>query len=172
MVKSLERFREAERRLWQAAGLSPQERRVRLRSGETVRIQEVGEGDPVLFVHGAANAGTSWLHLMAALEGFRCIALDRPGCGLSEPIAAGPLRDMNAVEAYADTLVRDVLDALDLPRAHVVATSYGGYFAFRGAAAHPDRIRRVVEFSWPMGAPMDEHRSSCGSARSRACKRS
>ena len=140
--------------------------------GETVRIQEVGEGEPVLFVHGAANAGTSWLQLMAALEGFRCIALDRPGCGLSEPIAAGPLRDMNAVEAYADTLVRDVLDALDLPRAHVVATSYGGYFAF--AAPRPTRTGSAASWSsagrW---APRwSEHRSSCGSARSRACKRS
>jgi 2-hydroxy-6-oxonona-2,4-dienedioate hydrolase/4,5:9,10-diseco-3-hydroxy-5,9,17-trioxoandrosta-1(10),2-diene-4-oate hydrolase len=116
----------------------------------------VGDGDPVLFVHGASNSGTSWVDLIAALEGFRCIALDRPGCGLSEPIATGPLRDINAIEAYADALVRDVLDALDLPSAQLVATSYGGYFAFRGAAAYPDRISRVVEFSWPMGAPMDK----------------
>jgi len=150
----VERFRDAERRLWQTAGLSPTERRVRLRSGETVRVQEVGEGDPVLFVHGASNAGSSWVNLIAALDGFRCIALDRPGCGLSEPIAAGPLRDINAIEEYADNLVPDVLDALELPSAHVVATSYGGYFAFRGAAAHPGRVLRIVEFSWLMGAPM------------------
>ena len=66
----------------------------------------------MLFVHGASNAGTSWVDLIAALEGFRCIALDRPGCGLSDPIALGPRRDLMAIEAYADTLVRDVLDAL------------------------------------------------------------
>jgi 2-hydroxy-6-oxonona-2,4-dienedioate hydrolase len=156
VVKGIERFRDAERRVWQAVGLTPKERRVRLRSGETVRVQEVGAGDPVLFVHGAANAGTSWSSLMAALDGFRCIALDRPGCGLSEPIAAGPLRDIAAIEAYADTLVGDVLDALELGTAHVVATSYGGYFAFRGAAAYPDRVGRLVEFSWPTGAPMDK----------------
>ena len=121
-----------------------------------VRVQEAGEGHPVLFIHGAANAGTSWMSLVGALPGFRCIALDRPGCGLSDPIVGGPLRDLDAVESYADTLVRDVLDALELPSAHVVATSYGGYFALRGAAAHPDRIDRVVELSWPMGAPMDK----------------
>jgi 2-hydroxy-6-oxonona-2,4-dienedioate hydrolase len=136
-------------------GVSPLQRQVRLRSGGIVRVQEVGEGHPVLFVHGVSNAGTSWMSLIAGLEGFRCIALDRPGCGLSEPIAGGPLSDIDAVESYADTLLRDVLDGLELPSAHVVATSYGGYFAFRGAAADPIRVDRIVEFSWPMGAPMD-----------------
>lgn len=147
--------RRCERRLWELVGVVPEERRVRLRSGGAVRVQEAGDGHPVLFVHGAANAGTSWMSLVAALPGFRCIALDRPGCGLSDPIVGAPLRDLAAVESYADTLLRDVLDALELPSAHVVATSYGGYFAFRGAAAHPDRVDRIVELSWPMGAPMD-----------------
>ena len=156
MTPPTDRFRAAEQRLWQVAGLTPSERYVRLRTGETVRVQEVGDGDPILLVHGASNAGTSWVDLVARLDGFRCLALDRPGCGLSEPVTSAPLRDIDAIEAYADTLVPDVLDALDVPRAHVVATSYGGYFALRGAAAHPDRIERVVELSWPMGAPMDK----------------
>jgi pimeloyl-ACP methyl ester carboxylesterase len=121
-----------------------------------VRVQEVGEGQPVLFIHGASNAGASWVSLVAKLEGFRCITLDRPGCGLSDPIVGGPLRDIEAIESYADTLLSDVLDALDLESAHVIATSYGGYFAVRGAAADPDRVGRLVEFSWPMGAPMDK----------------
>ncbi len=155
MDDELGRFREAEGRLWHSVGVVPQERRVQLRTGENVRVQETGGGPPVLFVHGASNAGTSWMSLMAALHGFRCIALDRPGCGLSDPIAGGPLHDIDAVESYADALLSDVLDALELPSAHVVATSYGGYFAFRGAAAHPDRVDRLVELSWPMGAPMD-----------------
>jgi pimeloyl-ACP methyl ester carboxylesterase len=155
VTKSVERFRELETRLWESRGLTPHERHVRLRSGASVRVQEVGEGDPVLLIHGASNAGTSWVDLIAALDGVRCIALDRPGCGLSEPVAGSPLRDIEAIEAYADSLVPDVLDALDLARAHLVATSYGGYFALRGAAAHPDRVERIVELSWPMGAPMD-----------------
>lgn len=154
MRNQIDGFRQAEQRLWQSVGVMPEERLVRLHSGERVRVQETGQGHPVLFVHGASNAGTSWMSLMAALDGTRCIALDRPGCGLSDPIVGGPLRDINAIESYADTLVRDVLDALELPSAHVVATSYGGYFALRGAAAHPERVDRLVELSWPMGAPM------------------
>jgi pimeloyl-ACP methyl ester carboxylesterase len=121
-----------------------------------VRVQETGDGPPVLLVHGAANAGTSWMSLMAKLPDFSCIALDRPGCGLSDPIVGGPLRDIDAIESYADGLLTDVLDALELPSAAVLATSYGGYFAVRGAAANPSRVDGIVEYSWLLGAPMDK----------------
>ena len=116
-------------------------------------MQEIGDGPTVLFVHGGSNAGSSWAPLVARLDGFHCVLLDRPGCGLSDPIVGG-LTGLAALEAYADTLIPDTLDALGLARAHVVATSYGGYFALRGAAAHPDRIDRMVEFGWSIGAPM------------------
>lgn len=152
---SVERFRQSEQRLWESVGLEPSDRRVRLRDGGTVRVQETGDGPPVLLVHGAANAGTSWMSLMAELSDFRCIALDRPGCGLSDPIACGPLRDIEAIESFADRLIVDVFDALELPSASVLATSYGGYFAIRGAAANPTRIDRIVEYGWLLGAPMD-----------------
>jgi pimeloyl-ACP methyl ester carboxylesterase len=79
--------------------------------------------------------------------------LDRPGCGLSEPLATPP-DGIAGIETYADSLIADLLDALGLAESHVVATSYGGYFALRGAAAHPDRIDRILEFSWTVGAPM------------------
>ena len=155
MAKDVERFRAAERRLWASVGVSPTERRVQLRSGESVRVQEVGEGPLILFVHGASNGGASWASLIARLDGLHCVALDRPGCGLSDPVRGGAgLGALDAVEVFADSLIRDVLDALGMPSANVVATSYGGYFAFRGAAAHPDRVDRIVEFSWPVGAPM------------------
>ena len=155
MSRNERRFRSAERRLWASVGVDPDERRVRLRTGETLRVQETGAGEPVILVHGASNGGTSWAPLMARLPDVRCIALDRPGCGLSEPVAGGAgLDDIGALEEFADSFIVDVLDALDLASAHIVATSFGGYFAFRAAAAHPERIRSIVEFSWPMGARM------------------
>lgn len=101
MRKQIERLRETEQRLWDSVGLAPTERRARLRTGETVRVQETGDGPPVLLIHGAANAGTSWMSLMAKLPDFRCIGLDRPGCGLSDPIVGSPLRDIEAIESYA-----------------------------------------------------------------------
>jgi pimeloyl-ACP methyl ester carboxylesterase len=148
------RFRRHEQALWASVGVTPSERRVRLSpTGCMVRVQECGAGPPLLFVHGAANGGSSWADLVARLDGFRCLLVDRPGCALSDPLPT-PLRRIEEIETYADGLIVDLLDALDIERAHVVATSYGGYFALRGAAAHPERIDRIVVLGWTIGAPM------------------
>ena len=108
------RYREAELRLWGSLGVSPTEQRVRLgHVGTTVRIQELGSGPPVLFVHGGSTCGTSWADLVARLDGFRCLLLDRPGTGLSDPLPA-PITGLDGLGVLADSLVVDVLDALEL----------------------------------------------------------
>ncbi len=146
------RYREVERRLWASVGSAPTERRLDLdRLGTTVRVQEVGDGPAVVFVHGGSASGANWAPLIGHLTGLRCVLLDRPGCGLSPPLAVD-LSDAARFTAVADALVVDVIDALELPTAHVVATSLGGFFATRGAAAHPDRIDRMVEFGYTVGA--------------------
>jgi pimeloyl-ACP methyl ester carboxylesterase len=149
------RYRAAEDRLWASVGARPTERVLELsRTRVTVRMQEVGEGPPVVFIHGGSNCGASWASLVAHLDGFRCVLLDRPGCGLSPPLATG-FDDVGRLATFADALLVDVLDALELERAHVVATSFGGYTALRSAAAHPDRIERLVELGYPIGAPVE-----------------
>lgn len=148
------RFRREERKLWESVGAAPTERVLELsRTGVTVRVQEVGEGPPVLFVHGASNCGTSWAPLVGRLDGYRCILLDRPGCGLS---AALPHRldDVGALATFAEDLLVDVFDALDIDRAHLVVTSFGGYLGLRTAAAHPDRVAGLVAMGWSIGAPL------------------
>lgn len=150
-----DRYRRAERSMWAAVDGAPTEVWLHLdRTGATVRLQELGDGPPVVFVHGASNAGTSWASLATRLDGFRCLLVDRPGCGLSPPLAEH-LTDMAELESFADALVVDVLDGLGLGAGCVVGTSFGGYFAIRGAAAHPERITRLVELGWPFGAPVD-----------------
>lgn len=148
-------FVAAERALWSKYGVTPTDRMLALPSGNRVRVQEIGEGPPVVFVHGAVVAGSSWVLLADALRhDFRCILVDRPGCGLSDPVPGGPLPTPAAFKAFAERLVPDVLDALDLERAAVACTSMGGFFGFRAAIAHPDRVSKLVEYSWPMGTPM------------------
>ena len=145
-------YRAAERRLWRSIGARPTERSIHLeRIGVDVRLQEVGVGPPVLFIDGIATSGISWATLAAQATGFRCLILDRPGTGLSQPL--GRLVDPASVADMADALVADVLDALELPSAHLVASSFGGYIALRSAAATPERVDRMVQFSWPVGAP-------------------
>lgn len=155
MAKEFEKYRAAEALLLSQVGVEPVDRMITLASGGEVRVQEVGEGQPMVFIHGGAIAGASWCPLAARLSGVRCILVDRPGCGMSEPIVGGPLRDLADLEQYADTLLAQLLDALELDRAVVAGTSYGGFFAFRGAAAVPDRVTKLIEYSWLIGAPAE-----------------
>ncbi len=138
----LQRYREAEARYWRRHGVAPEEIFLHLASlGTKVRIQEAGEGPPVLFVHGGPNAGTTWAPLVGGLqEAFRCLVLDRPGCGLSEPVDLSD-RDLRA---YGSVLLRSVLDGLGLERVAVVGSSLGGALTLFFAAAHPNRVSRMV----------------------------
>lgn len=147
---SEQRFREAEDRLWKSVGREPTETRVVLAgTGTSIRVQEVGEGEPVLFIHGGPNSGSTWAPMLQHLMGFRCLLVDRPGTGLSDPypVMASNLADFGA------RFVPDVLDSLGVPRAHVVASSFGGHLALRSAAAHPDRFWHMVQMAAPALVP-------------------
>lgn len=155
MAKDLSKFVAAEQALWSKFGITPSERRLKLPAGNEVRVQEIGEGPPIVFIHGAAVAGSSWILLADALrDEFRCILVDRPGCGLSDPIPNGPLKSAAEFIRFAEDLTPGILDGLELDAAPLACTSMGGFFGFRAAIASPDRVTKVVEYSWPMGTPM------------------
>lgn len=148
------RYRAAEVRLWRSLSVEPAERWVELRSlGSTVRVQELGDGPPLLFVHGGSTTGTSWADLAAALPERRCLLLDRPGTGLS-PVLPARVASVADLRSIADRLLPDLLDGLGLSSVDVVATSFGGWFALRAALADPARIDRLVLFGWTAGAPV------------------
>jgi pimeloyl-ACP methyl ester carboxylesterase len=135
-----ERYREAERALWNHYGLEPYERFVELDSPAVrLRVLEVGSGEPLLFVHGTVGPG-GWPSLIHELPGFRSIVLERPGWGLSSPIDFSR-REYKTLVAE---VLRGALDALELERAHVVGGSIGNVWALRLAAQHPSRVRRIV----------------------------
>jgi pimeloyl-ACP methyl ester carboxylesterase len=140
-------YRAAERNLWRLHGAEPIEHRVHLAT-EGV---DVRDGPPVLFVHGANTSGASWVALASRLRDFRCLIVDRPGTGLSEPLR-GRL-DAARVARLGDAFVSDIVATLGLPSTHVVATSLGGYVALRSAATAQAKVERMVQFSWPVGAP-------------------
>lgn len=150
-----DRYREAEQRLWAHAGLRPVERTVRLpRSGTDMRVQDVGEGPSLVFVHGGSSSGAVWMPLVRHLGHYRCVLVDRPGCGLSQDLGLD-LRDLDRFATHGDGLVIEMLDALGVSSAGVVATSLGGHYALRAAAAHPERVARLLEFGYVPGAPLE-----------------
>ena len=136
-----ERYRQAERALWEHYDLVPTERFVELGApAARLRVLEVGAGEPLLFVHGTAGAGPVWASLARELGDFRCLLLDRPGWGLSSAV------DYSRYEygtVIADVLA-GVLDGLGIERAHVVGGSIGDLWALRMAARHSSRVNRVA----------------------------
>jgi pimeloyl-ACP methyl ester carboxylesterase len=149
-------YRSAEQRYWDAAGVRPTEEWYDLpRTGSRVRVQVVGDGPPVVFLHGVNTSGTVFAPLAAALQQFRCLVVDRPGCGLSTPLPRR-IEDVAAFADYTESFTVELLDAAGLEGAPIVATSLGGYTALRSASAHPDRVAAVVQLGWTVGAP-NEH---------------
>jgi pimeloyl-ACP methyl ester carboxylesterase len=69
---------------------------------------------------------------------FHAIALDTPGYGNSDPLPGGV-----SIAAMAESVV-SLLDALELPRAHVLGLHTGNKIAAALAARFPDRVDRVV----------------------------
>jgi pimeloyl-ACP methyl ester carboxylesterase len=136
----VERYLDAERRLWQLYGIESRERFLELDApAARLRVLEVGSGEPVLFVHGTVGPG-GWVSLIRELPGFRLIILERPGWGLSSAI---DFSTQNYGALVAEIL-RGALDALELERAHVVGGSIGNVWALRLAAQHPSRVGRIV----------------------------
>lgn len=146
------RYRDAERRLFAAAGVEPRERWIQLRRlGVDARVLEVGSGEPTLFLHGGPNAAATWSYLAASTVGLRCLLFDRPGTGLSDPLPELPTA--STLGRVQEDLTLDVLDALDIDRAHLVGSSLGGFAALRSAASAPQRVRQVVLLGCPAFVP-------------------
>lgn len=148
------RYRDAEAALFRAAGIEPAERFVHLRRlGRRIRVLEVGDpgGEPTVFVQGGPNVVATFAYLVANTEGLRCLLVERPGTGLSPPPRSVP--DDRTMPAYVETLTADILDGLDLDRANLAGSSWGGYCVLRGAMAHPERVRRLVLLGSPAFVP-------------------
>lgn len=106
-------------------------------------ILTAGVGDAVVLIHGLGATKGSFLPTVAALAGrFRLIALDLPGFGDS----VKPLRAAYHAPFFARSVV-DLLDALELERAHVIGNSMGGRVALELGLRHPERVRRLVMLS-------------------------
>ena len=146
----LERYRAAEQQLWGDYGLEPREHLVQvpeLRS--VVRVTEVGSGRPLVFVAGTGGTGPYWAPLVRELSGFRCLLVERPGWGLSDPVDYRG-RDLADVSA---TVLGAVQEALGAPNVDAIGASVGNLWALGLAARRPDAVRRVVLLG---GAPWRE----------------
>ncbi len=99
-----------------------------------------GRGTPLVFVHGfGTEAAINWSAQMVAFDTeYDVLAPDLPGFGRSQRCG-----ETNCIALQVRCL-RALLDDLRIERASLVGHSMGGWIALAFAAAHPDRVDRLV----------------------------
>jgi pimeloyl-ACP methyl ester carboxylesterase len=113
--------------------------------GVSLAVADVGEGEPVLLLHGFPDSSALWRHQVPALvdAGYRAITPDLRGFGDSDrPQDVGSYGVRRSV---ADMLA--VLDALEVERAHVVAHDWGAAVGWALAAFASERVDRLAVLS-------------------------
>ena len=110
-------------------------------------VAAIGEGEPVVLLHGFPQHWWQW-HVIAPLlaaGGYRVLCPDLRGAGWT-------VADDRRIER--ETRLRDLLalfDALGIERAHVVSHDMGAITAMQLTYQHPQRVRTAVQLSVPPG---------------------
>ncbi len=103
-----------------------------------VAWREAGQGEVLLFLHGLGLTRTSWDSQLRDLsDRWRCVAWDMPGYGMSSPV------ELLTFGAIADAAA-NLLDVLEVERAHVCGLSFGGQQALHFTLGHPDRVASLT----------------------------
>ncbi len=107
--------------------------------GQKISYLEAGSGPPVILLHGMGANKNHWLGTIAALSPkFHVYAPDQLGFGASDK----PL--INYRVATLVDFLGEFMRSVQVPRASLVGNSLGGWVAASFAAAHPDRVERLV----------------------------
>lgn len=121
-----------------------------------VRYLAVGEGEPVVLVHGLAGSTRWWVRSIPALaRNYRVYMVDLPGFGRQRGrwrIVRRWRKKQGFELARAADWLGDWMEATGVGPAHLVGHSMGGYICLRLAAERPRAVRRMVLVS-PAGVP-------------------
>ncbi len=100
-----------------------------------------GAGPPLLLLHGSGPGVTGWRNYRGVLgafaEHFRCLILEFPGFGVSDPGDGHPM-------VMAQSAVGRFLDGLGLGAVSMIGNSMGGIVASTVAIQEPQRVRKLV----------------------------
>ncbi|UOQ90093.1 alpha/beta hydrolase [Agromyces endophyticus] len=113
--------------------------------GLRTHVATIGEGEPVVLLHGFPEHWWMWRDVAPRLAkaGYRAVCPDLRGTGWTE--ADDP---RIGAESYVADLVA-LLDALDLERPRFLAHDMGAIPAMQLAYRHPERVRSLVQLSVP-----------------------
>lgn len=110
-------------------------------SNAELRYAVLGEGEPVLFIHGTSIADsliTPMRFFPALFEDYKLISYYRAGYN-----GSGLEKSSLSIEEGAEH-ARQLLDHLGIDKAHIVAFSFGGVIAFQFLLSYPERAHSAV----------------------------
>jgi pimeloyl-ACP methyl ester carboxylesterase len=108
--------------------------------GLPVNVIELGDGPPLVFIHGLIGRFTHWFEQLPIFaRDHRVIALDLPGFGHS-PL---PETEKISVSFYARVLAK-LLEALEVDAAALIGHSMGGFTAVELAINFPQLAERLL----------------------------
>jgi haloalkane dehalogenase len=102
---------------------------------------DVGDGDPIVFLHGNPTPSYLWRNIIPRLVPYgRCLAPDYVGMGNSGTAPAGCYRFVDHVR-YLDAW----FDKMDLKQNVIlVVHDWGSALGFHWAHRHPERVKAIV----------------------------
>jgi pimeloyl-ACP methyl ester carboxylesterase len=134
--------------------LVPSEHRARV-GDDVVPYEVVGEGEPVIMVHGLGGSSRCWAHTLPALASrYRVFLVDLPGFGRLRRLHRRFTLDTAA------SWLGEWLRAADVGRAHLIGHSMGAFISAQLAAATPGLVDRLVLVS-AAGIPTGRSLGDC-----------
>lgn len=136
--------------------------------GYTLHYVDLGQGDPVILIHGFADSTYCW-HEMAqplAEAGMRVVLVDQPGMGRS---GVPPAAHVYSVENHAAAALA-LADHLGFERFSLVGSSMGGAVSLYLGLHHPDRVERIVGISPACYVPPGHHAHKVGAKAAKAAE--
>ena len=113
--------------------------------GARLHVRDTGPraAPAIVLLHGFGSSLQTWDAWAADLDrDHRLIRYDLPGFGLTGRDPTGDYTDERSI-----AVLLALLDQLGVPRATIVGNSMGGRIAWRFAAAHPERVHKLVLIS-------------------------
>lgn len=111
--------------------------------GVRIHYRDEGSGPPLVLIHANFGSLLSWDGWVKSLEDeHRVLRFDMTGHGLTGPDPSGDYSLERTVQ-----LTERFVDSLGLSRFSIGGTSIGGTVAMHYAAAHPERVERLILLS-------------------------
>jgi pimeloyl-ACP methyl ester carboxylesterase len=123
-------------------------------NGINLHVAEIGQGLPVVFLHGFPELWYSWRYQLPAVAaaGFHAVAPDLRGFG--ETDAPPEIEDYSMKKRIADVV--GLLDALNARECTLVGHDHGANLAWACAQLYPERIASLIILSIPYKQRSDE----------------